>query len=605
MITMGPTPEPLPAVRHAAMMKIRPVRPASQRACLLAACGMAAVASALLPIAAQAQNALGASGLGGNGYGASGIGLGSGLQPATALGGNLANLRALVDSPVLETASDPYSYFASIGAFAGYTDNVSLSGYGGGGTGTSRGSSFERLTPSIGGAINLTRLTASANYAPSLSFFNNDSKANSISQNLSAQATAVLVEDTLFVSASAYATQASTSQLSSFNGNNNTVNTGSTQVYSYSVSPYVTHQFGDIGTLSAGYSLSESYFQNGAQNNVSTIPLAYTQNQKNNNTVQQGEHANFSTGSYFNRFNHSLSVSAEQFMDSNGTQNGHSNAATYTLSYALNRFFTLIGQVGYENLYYAPTFSNGAQTSQRYQVSGMTGQGGFKFTPNEDSSITASYGHHDGGNSASVNGVLRPTARITLLANTSSGVTTNGQDLASFASSANFGSDGVARDGGSGAPLLYSLGALGISRAPYRATRASASAIYGLDRDTWAVSFTYSKQQGVSSLTTATTSTGASTSQFASLSWQHEISEQTRMSATVNYGTQTNGATTVANGGSHPVVGANAQLVRILSEQLTAELDYIYTSQQLYVGTANHSSNQSMNEILIGLTQKF
>jgi uncharacterized protein (PEP-CTERM system associated) len=572
------------------------------RAMLLAGC--AAVIG--LPSALLAQTGSGANlggGLGGGGS-ASGLGtssnlsgLNSGVAPNAALGGGLTNLRDLVDSPVLQPPTRAFTYQASLGVFAGYTDNMRLMGTGGGSS-KGGGSTFERINPSIGGMLDLNRIQASANYAPSLQFYNADSHANTVSHSLSANAVATLVPDTVFVSANAFATQASTSQLSAYNGVNTTAGNNQTQTYSFSVNPYVVHQFGSLASVQAGYALSDSFFDNSRQSSFNNAGATAP----NSNTGVQREYMNVTSGSDFEILNHAVKLDAEQFFGDNSRSTGHRNTADYTLTYAVNRFLAVLGTIGYEDLSYAATTYRGAQVSNPYAVRGLTGAGGVKFTPNNDSTLSVSYGHYDGGNQLSANGTLHATSRITLVANTSTGITTNGQDLANFAASTNFGPDGTGRSS-TGAPVAYALGTSAANTAPYRLTRSSLNAIYALERDSFAASFTYSEQNNVTGNTTAIGA--SSTSTLGSVSWQHQASEDISLTASANYGQQHTAAYTGSASRNTPVVGGLVRLTNALTETLMLDVEYIYAHQQVFTALNTQNKVESMNEVLFGLTKRF
>jgi uncharacterized protein (PEP-CTERM system associated) len=586
MIIMAPIPDvSLRRLRH-------PTVTAAWRQGVFLACCATTLAS---PVVSQAQTFPGPDP----------NGLGSGVMSSPALGGGLVNLRDLVSSPALEAPTRTFSYDASLGVFAGYTSNVDLVGTGGG-TGNRRGSFMEHIEPAIGGNLDTRSLKASLHYAPDIQFYNADSAANRVTHSLSATSSAEIVADTFFINANAFATQASSSLLSTYNGGNNFNNNTQTQVYNFSVNPQLMHQFGGVGTAQLGYNFSDSLFYANNQNIISNIPA-----NKNTSSSIQTEFFDFNSGNNFGRINNALNISASQFYGTNVQQNGHRNTASYTLSYAFNRFVTAIAEIGYEDLYYGATrytgIYYGAQydnvlVSRPYAVHGLTGAGGVKLTPNDDSSLTVTYGHMDGGDSLTVNGVYKPTARVTIYANSSSGVTTSGQDLANFASSANFGPAGTAYSASTGAPMLYSMAnTAGISQ-PVRMTRSALNAVYSLDRDSWAAGLSYVQQQNLAGVAPLS---GSSVSELASLSWQHQVSESLQGTVSASYGHQSLSASGPVQAGSNPVTGAVARISKALTESLSAEVDYTYARQRAQFNRQFNRPVESMNEILAGLVQKF
>ena len=551
-------------------------------------CGVAI----LLPLAAQAQGvsasssaALPASSLNG--------GLGIGVPQNTALGSGLVNLHDLVDSPTMDTPptadqSRQIQFNASIGAFAGYTDNANLSG---GSTNTRmQGSPEEHIAPTIGVTADTSRLQGNAYYAPDFRFFNDDPNATRVAQSLAAHGTAKLIDDSVFLNASALATQATNSMLSTYNASNLSTTQVLSQVYSYSVNPYFVHSFGDVATVKASYQYSGSYFDNKYFNTSSNV--------KNSTSATQSEDLLVSSGADYQLLNQSLEASAAQFIGTGSERNGYRNMATYTANYALNHAFTLIGMVGVESLHYSGVTSGSTVISKAYNVNGPIGQGGVKYAPTEDSQISVLYGRMDGGNSLTVNGAMRAGAHLSVQAMTSTGLTTNGQDLQSLTDSASVGADGALTNGASGSPLRYSLGSGTQDNQLYRLTRSSVSVIYALDRDSFSATFSSNQSQNVAQSTTPGL---ASTSVLGSLGWQHQLTEAVSTSVSGSYGTTRYSGNTNGLSGTRPMTGATARLSDQLTDMLSAELDYSYTRQRAY----DSNVMQHANEILAGLVQKF
>ncbi len=527
-------------------------------------------------------------------------GLGIGVPQNTALGGGLVNLRDLVDSPVLQGQERQFQWNASIAAYAGYTDNVGQSG-GGYAQGNQIASTEEHITPSIGVTMDANHLTGSLTYSPDFRFYNDAPRYNRISQNLGAQALATLVEDQLFVQATAGAGPASASPLSTYNNNRLISNQSQTQVYSYSIMPYLVHRFGDFATLRASYAYSGSTFDNSAYNN--TVPNNANARLNNSGSATQTEDVQLTSGADFETFNHALEASSSQFLGGGSERGGYRNSVTYTLNYALNRFITLIGTIGYESVHYSGTNIGGVQTSRDYSSNGLIGQAGVKYTPNEDSDLSVLYGHIDGGDSLTATGNLRPTGRLSLSLTSSTALTTNGQD-------ASFGGVGSLNGGGlgapSGVPTAYGFGAYGANNQLYRLTRTSGSAIYALDRDSFGLTLSYSQTSSPNATAAGVKSglvAGSSTNSLASLTWQHTLTEDISSSVGVNYGQSR------YNGRSQPISGATVRVSDQINQSLSAQLLYTYAREQGYLrsqfGAVPSNQVQSSNEVLVGLIQTF
>src|SRR6202041_1400261 len=88
------------------------------------------------------------------------------------------------------------------------------------------------------------------------------------------------------------------------------------------------------------------------------------------------------------------------------SQSGHDDTATNQLNYVLNRAVTAFGSIGYEDIDYSGENS--------LAIHDITWQIGTTLTPNPRSTLTMSYGHQQGVNSANVSGLYELTARTSI-----------------------------------------------------------------------------------------------------------------------------------------------------------------------------------------------
>ena len=520
-------------------------------------------------------------------------GLGSAVPQDTALGSGLVNLRDLVNAPSLNQDSRQIVVSASLGAFVGYTDNLAMSS--GRASGRKQGSFEEHIAPQIGVSADTSRLQGNLTYSPDLRFYNSQGSANRAAQNFAGQGTAQLIEETLFVNASAFAAQATGSQLSAYNGSRLSSSQALSQVYGYSFNPYLLHRFGDTANLKASYTFSGSYFDNGAYNNSSS-------RQANTSSASQSEDLLITSGTDFQTMSHALEGTATQFLGNGSEKGGYRNLGTYTATYPMTRSLALIGMIGGEDVHYAGTRLGSVATSNAYNFKGLVGQGGLKLTPSDDSQLTVMYGTMDGGPALTANGSLQLGARLRLSVTSGTGLSTNGQDLQGLASAASVGPDGTLSQGMNNTPLGYSLGAAGADNSVYRLTRSSASLIYALDRDAFSASFSRNQTQNVNGSTTQGLN---SVSLLGSLGWEHQLTETLSSSVSGSYGTTHFGGSGPLAGNA-PAVGATVRLADQLTETLSAEIDYSYMRQRSYgITTGGRLQVQSANEILAGLVQKF
>jgi hypothetical protein len=520
-------------------------------------------------------------------------GLGSAVPQNTALGSGLVNLRDLVSAPSLASGGEQVTFSASLGAYFGYTDNLAMSS--GSLSARKQGSFEEHISPMFSVAADAARLQGSLTYSPDLRLYNSQGSANRVGQNLAGSGSAQLIENVLFVNASAFAAQASRSQLSAYNSSSLSNSAAQSQVYGYSFNPYLLHRFGDAANFKASYLYSGSYFDNGGYGSSAT-------RQSNLGSATQTESLLLASGPDFQTLSHALEASASQFLGNGSERGGYRNLATYTVTYPVTRTFALVGLAGGESVHYSGTSSNGVTTSKAYNFKGPVGEGGIKFTPSEDSRLTVLYGTMDGGDAVSADGLLRLGARLTLSLATSSGLSTNSQDLQGLASASTVGPDGTLSRGMGSAPMGYSMNSAGANNAVYRLTRSSATVIYALDRDAFSASVSRTQTQNVNNSTTQGIN---SVSVLGSLGWQHELSESLSGSLGGSYGTTHFGGTGPLAGNS-PAVGATARLSDRLSETLSAEINYSYIRQRAYgLSSPGAAAVQSANEILAGVVQRF
>ncbi len=228
--------------------------------------------------------------------------------------------------------------------------------------------------------------------------------------------------DTLFLDARGYVSTAAT------NGGfapGNTVLLNRNQrstVTSFTVSPYAVHRFGDIGTGEIGATLGTTSTSGGQTSgngfNAFGAPI---QGNPNGNTQSIEETAQFTTGAILPRVQDRTLFDASQQTGNVSTQRSTQFLATNRVEYALNRQIALIGELGYENLRF--------EGIPPLRISDMVWHVGARWDPNPDSSITVTYGHQNGFNSAFVSGRYALTARTTLYATYATGLLTDQQQI--------------------------------------------------------------------------------------------------------------------------------------------------------------------------------
>ena len=200
---------------------------------------------------------------------------------------------------------------------------------------------------------------------------------NEFYQNLGAIGNVELVEDFLFIDATAGISQ----QLISLTGSRadtaiNSSNRATTG--SYSIRPYIKHRFGNFAEGMVGTSLSGALFEDSAFNDINAGAIT----------------ASLTSGTEFSKLSWGLTYSSRNatVQDSENTSFESYGA---NLGYALNRRFRLLGTAGYDKNDY--TAAAGADVSGSYWTAG------FGWVPNRRIDIEASTGEHYTGRTYSLN----------------------------------------------------------------------------------------------------------------------------------------------------------------------------------------------------------
>jgi uncharacterized protein (PEP-CTERM system associated) len=201
---------------------------------------------------------------------------------------------------------------------------------------------------------------------------------NEFMQSLNAIANAELIEDFLFIDATAGISQ----QLISLTGSqvDAAINSSNrTPTGTYSISPYLKHRFGSFAEGTARFTQSGALFQDSTFNDI------------NSSTIN----ASLASGTRFNTLSWGLNYSYQNAIVQN-SDNVSFESYGANLGYALTRQFRLLGTVGYDKNDYA-TAAPGADVSGSYWT------GGFGWTPNRRTNLEASIGESYTGRTYGLN----------------------------------------------------------------------------------------------------------------------------------------------------------------------------------------------------------
>ena len=515
------------------------------------------------------------------------------LPPGPAV--NLGDLRdslsrAFADPPTAGPLPTGFTITPAIGVTEEYTDNANQTGRG------ARSDLITIITPSIVVSGDSPRLSGTFSYAPSLQIYASQGRQTRIGQNLNARGLFTVVPDLFYVDTRALLALTSGRGGLGPTGVSRLSRNSETQSSSFSVSPYLTHRFGDFGTaeIGAGFSQSsqDSRDRTGRALRVDPRldPFLLTSGPLNSDLTTTSEHAAFTTGEFLGRTNIAFLAALSQLDGSGVLRNAKRDTYTADAGYALTRKVTLLGTLGWEDIRYAGTPPT--------RINDAIWNVGVRLTPSDASSITVRYGHKDGFNAASFQGSYAPTARLRFYGSYNEGLASQQELLQNALANADVDPFGFATDRRTGAPLVPVDNYFGSQGQDlFRQKTLSLTGVLQQDRDTYSV--TLSKQ---SRKRTATATAGLSNTSddgvTGSASWGHDLSEDLRSSVFAQYGTRS--AKGLFKSDEQTFVGS-ASLTYLLSETLSGTAQYSFTR------TTSNVEGGSLTEnlVVLGLRKTF
>ena len=215
----------------------------------------------------------------------------------------------------------------------------------GSGSGSSDSAFITVIRPGLLVNGDTSRVQATLNYMPDVQIGTGGFQ-DRIDQNLSATGKITFIPDHLFLSLRGFAATQSTS---GGYGSGSTVSLDrqdQTQSTSFSATPYLRQQFGDIGSAELGASLSHTSMQS-LQDGQSFIAANSTANQMS--TTQQ-EYLSFTSGPQFGRYR-GVALASTQQSEGTGVMNGATRqTASLDNGFAVTRDITVLGKFGTESI---------------------------------------------------------------------------------------------------------------------------------------------------------------------------------------------------------------------------------------------------------------
>jgi uncharacterized protein (PEP-CTERM system associated) len=443
------------------------------------------------------------------------------------------------------------------------------------------------LTPGVLITVDTSRFKGVVNYEPDLSLYASDTSQSGIDHQFNGQMLVALVPSIFFLDLRGSAAVQAANGGYTTAGDNTNSRDNQVQTTSFQVSPYLVHRFGGLATLQVGYafqSVTQDLRDNGA---AAFTPTGQTYFSDQDFTANEF-YAVARSGEDLGRLALEGRAISTDYDGSGVLENAYRRIAAVEARYAVTRFVSVLGEVGYEQQRYSgfPPF----------RISEPVWSVGTKLTLSPESSITARYGRHDGFDSARLDAAVSLGPRTRLYANYSERLTTAAQRAADLLNTTTLDELGNPVDTATGAPsvLPFANSFLGVQSSLMRVRSASASVSQDWGRDILTLTLLREERKPVSVEIGTSASRQSGTS--GSLTWSHALTPATTAIGYLQYGTYETPAR-----GSGNVVTLGATLVTQLAPGLAGTLQFITNSRSDDV----ESGRALQNIAIAGLRQTF
>jgi hypothetical protein len=437
-----------------------------------------------------------------------------------------------------------------------------------GGTGTDF---VTQVTPDVTLLVDSARLQAALHYAPVAEIYAENSGASRFRQAGNGDGVLTLLPDWLFVDARAVAAQVPVFGGPDLSATPALAPYARETVASMAISPYVAHAFGGTGTLQTGVGYLYTAVDAPSYLDLVSLGLHPAPGFGDSGAwlATKRAFAVFTTGEDLQRLQDRIGVDASFYDGIGELRGGRRVLATEDASYALNRFFCLLGQIGYENADYP-------EGGARYD--GAVGAAGVRVTPGPDSTLTVAYRSIDGVNAPYIDAAWQASPHIRVLAGYSAGIESYAQDQQIELSAANLRPDWITPGTLVAALPVAVAGSFAGNEALKRVRRLDISAVRTGMRDTITVSYFWQHAAIVGDAYGPATfwqrSGNAFANSTAAVYWMHELRPDLTARLQGGYTTARNAASIAAASAS---VLISLGLTKAFSETLTGALTYAGT----------------------------
>ena len=446
---------------------------------------------------------------------------------------------------------------------------------------------FTRITPGVVFVADMPNLVADIRYAPSIFLYPTYSSENRINHLLSAQATATLVPERVFLDIRAFSgVQAASGGFAPEAGG--TASRGNQiQTYDMRVSPYAVLRFGGAAIAHFGYDFIFSDRSGNAQ---------FIGGQAQPVFVSQSFSAHrgyllLRSGEDFGRVALLGRLDGTKFVGTGLYDDAHRASAYVEARYAITRNIAVLAGGGYESQAY-----NGVP---RIRIDEPIWSVGTRLSSAAGSSLVLRYGRRDGFNSAFVDGNVQLGGRTALQVRYTDTLTTSAlltQDLLSSTTVDDLGNPIDAQAGARipFSPMLYSNSLLAAQSSLMRVRLGTAFLSYLWPRDVVSVGLIYQDQEPVS--VTQGTSSFAQRGISGAVTWTRELTPILSSVVYLQYGRTTSRAA-----GDGEILTASGSLVQRLARNLVASVQVLLTQRW----SERPGNDISTAMIIAGVRQSF
>ncbi len=274
-----------------------------------------------------------------------------------------------------------------------YTDNVNVSPV------NKQDDFVTRVSPGIGITGQGARISADIDYTANFLYFANSEDSSDLRHELQGRVNSELVRDLFYLDLKASINQQFVDRGGSLSNNFDNQTDNRKTVQNYIINPYLRRDYGSWGTANLYYRFN--YIRSNANNTFNPLnPNVIT----NSDSHEFG--AGFSSGRKFPRLRWGTNVS-HQIRSRETGGNFERTTAIADASYPVNRWLSLLGSVGYEEI------QDGSLSSQ---PDGLLWDVGVRLTPGPRTSLSLRGGERYGDENFSVNGsyIISPETRISI-----------------------------------------------------------------------------------------------------------------------------------------------------------------------------------------------